>query len=305
MEPLLNSTDNLSFEKKRIAMLYDDIVHPDATGTHSKKAIEKDLCSIVILTHNQVDYTKLCVESIETFVNAPHELIFVDNASTDGTIEYLTGIVETKKNYSLIKNSENRGYAAGNNIGINAAKGEFVLIMNNDILVTKGAVESLVSALRADKRTALIGPKTNFVSRRAQLDLEAEYGSIDELIKYAELKSAQNKGKTSQAKLLVGFMFLGRTKLLKEAGGFDESFGIGNYEDIDLCRKLTENGYDLRISEDSYVHHFGHVSFDASDVDYNELIEKNKKIYEDKWKDAVEDRNNIAGNNWIAEEAVV
>ena len=267
--------------------------------------LEKDLCSIVILTHNQVEYTKLCVESIETFVNASHELIFVDNASTDGTIEYLTSIVETKKYYSLIKNSENRGYAAGNNIGINAAKGEFVLIMNNDILVTKGAVESLIRALRADKQTALIGPKTNFVNSRAQLDLEAEYGSIDELIKYAELNSARNKGKTSQATLLVGFMFLGRTKLLKEAGGFDESFGIGNYEDNDLCRKLTENGYDLRISEDSYVHHFGHVSFNASDVDYNELIEKNKKIYEDKWKDAVKDRSNKAENNWNSEETVV
>ena len=247
----------------------------------SEKLIE-GLCSIVILTHNQVEYTKLCVESIDRFVNTGHEIIFVDNASADGTIEYLTSIVEKNENYSLIKNSENRGYAAGNNMGIDAAKGEFVIVMNNDILVTQGAVESLIRVLKNHEQTVLAGPKTNFV-KGSQLDLEAEYGSIKEMLNYAERNSKKNKGKTAQTDFLVGFMFLGRTKLLKEAGGFDESFGIGDYEDNDLCRKLSEIGYDLRIAEDSFVHHFGHVSFNASAVDYNELIEKNKKIYEDKW----------------------
>ena len=256
---------------------------------NSSEKLVEGLCSIVILTHNQVEYTKLCLESIESFLNVDHEIIFVDNASTDGTIEYLSGIVEKNKNYSLINNSENRGYAAGNNMGINATEGEFVLIMNNDILVTQGAVESLIRVLKNHEQTVLVGPKTNFV-KGSQLDLEAEYGSIEEMLNYAERNSKKNKGKTAQTEFLVGFMFLGRTKLLKEAGGFDESSGIGNYEDNDLCRKLSENGYELRIAEDSFVHHFGHVSFNASSVDYNELIEKNKKIYEDKWSRVKEEK---------------
>ena len=286
----------------RMAAILQNVFSKSEIGFNSNKNLKKDLCSIVILTHNQVEYTKLCVESIESFVSADHEIIFVDNASTDGTIEYLTSIVEKKKNYSLIKNSENRGYAAGNNIGLNAAEGEFVLIMNNDILVTKGAVESLIHVLKDNKQTALTGPKTNFV-KGSQLDLEAEYGTVEELIKYAARNSLQKRGSTSHVEFLVGFMFLGKTKLLKEADGFDESFGIGNYEDNDLCRKLTERGYDLRIAEDSFVHHFGHISFNASEVDYNELIRKNKKIYEDKWRDAKEEKNKITDNDWITEEA--
>ncbi|MCH8303885.1 MAG: glycosyltransferase [Candidatus Marinimicrobia bacterium] len=266
----------------RMGAILQSVFSENEVRLKSKENLQNGLCSIVILTHNQVEYTKLCLESIESFLNVDIEIIFVDNASTDDTIEYLTGIVEKNKNYSLITNSENRGYAAGNNMGINAAIGEFVLIMNNDILVTKGAVETLINLLKNHEQTVLVGPKTNFV-KGSQLDLEAEYGSIEEMLNYAERNSKKNKGKTAQTEFLVGFMFLGRTKLLKEAGGFDESSGIGNYEDNDLCRKLSENGYELRIAEDSFVHHFGHVSFNASSVDYNELIEKNKKIYEDKW----------------------
>jgi len=288
--------------RHRMEAILQNVFTGSETRLNSNKNLKKNLCSIVILTYNQVEYTKLCVESIESFVSADHEIIFVDNASTDGTIEYLTSIVEKKKNYSLIMNSENRGYAAGNNIGINAAEGEFVLVMNNDILVTKGAVESLIHVLKDNEQTALTGPKTNFVKGR-QLDLKAEYGSVDELIKYAGLNSAQNRGSTTQVEFLVGFMFLGKTRLMKEVDGFDESFGIGNYEDNDLCRKLTGMGYDLRIAEDSFVHHFGHVSFNASDIDYNELIGKNKKIYEDKWKETKNEKDKITEKNWITEEA--
>ncbi len=307
-------------EREKIAKTGMNFVHKNHTYQHrmgailqsvfseskirlkSNENLKKDLCSILILTHNQVEYTKLCVGSIESFINIDHEIIFVDNASTDGTIDYLSTITENNDNYSLILNSENLGYAAGNNIGINAAKGEFVLVMNNDILITKGAVESLIHVLKDNKQTALVGPKTNFV-KGSQLDLEAEYGSVEELIKYAELNSVKNKGSTSQVEFLAGFMFLGRTKLLKDVGGFDESFGIGNYEDNDLCRNLIEEGYRLKIAEESFVHHFGHVSFDASDIDYNGLIEKNKKIYEDKWRDTKEDRNKLTDNSWITEEA--
>lgn len=288
--------------KHRMEAILQSVFSESEVRLKSKEDLQNGLCSIVILTHNQVEYTKLCLESIESFVNVDHEIIFVDNASTDGTIEYLTGIVEKNKNYSLITNSANRGYAAGNNMGIYVAKGEFVLIMNNDILVTKGAVESLINLLKNHEQTVLAGPKTNFVKGR-QLDLEAEYSSIEEMINYAERISVQNKGKTALTEFLVGFMFLGRTKLLREAGGFDELFGIGNYEDNDLCRKLSEMGYDLRIAEDSFVHHFGHVSFNASAVDYNELIEKNKKIYEDKWNGKKEVETPFSSNSWITAEA--
>jgi len=62
-------------------------------------------------------------------------------------------------------------------------------------------------------------------------------------------------------------------------------------------------GYDLRIAEDSFVHHFGHASFNASGIDYNQLIGKNKKIYEAKWKGTKEEKDRITEKNWITKEA--
>ena len=271
------------------------------TGLNSGSELTAGLCSIVILTHNQLEYTKLCVKSVERFMDSDYEIIFVDNASTDGTVEYLTSIVEQNDNYSLIANRENLGYAAGNNRGINGAKGEFTLIMNNDVLLTDGSVESLIQVLNEDDNCALVGPRTNFVKGR-QIDLEAKYSSVSEMVEYAESNSKNNKGKSSIEELLVGFCFMGRTKLLKSVGGFDEDYGIGNYEDNDLCKTLTSKGYVLKIGLDSYVHHFGHVSFDASDIDYNSLVEENRIKFENKWNKTDEESNPAIDNSWIAEE---
>lgn len=259
------------------------------------------LCSIVILTHNQIEYTKLCVKSVEKFVGSDFEIIFVDNASTDGTVEYLTSIVEQNDNYSLIANKENLGYAAGNNKGIESAKGEFTLIMNNDVLLTDRSVESLIRVLEDDDNCALVGPRTNFV-KGYQIDLEAKYSSVSGMVEYAQRISQMNAGNSSIEELLVGFCFMGKTKLLRSVGGFDESYGIGNYEDNDLCKTLTSKGYVLKIALDSYVHHFGHVSFDASNIDYNDLVEENRIKFENKWNDSGEKIDPASDNSWIAEE---
>src|SRR5262249_51888979 len=90
------------------------------------------LTSIVLLTHGQLDYTRLCVESIRRHTDEPYELVFVDNASPDGTVDYLRSLGGVK----LIVNAENRGFPAAANQGIRAAVGRQILLLNNDTLVT-------------------------------------------------------------------------------------------------------------------------------------------------------------------------
>ena len=92
------------------------------------------LTSIVIVTHNQLLYTRLCLDSIRMRTDESHEIIVVDNASTDGTVEYL----QSHPGVKIIENSENRGYPAAANQGIAAAKGRQVLLINNDVVVTTG-----------------------------------------------------------------------------------------------------------------------------------------------------------------------
>ena len=90
--------------------------------------------SIVIVTHNQLSYTQLCLESIAAATSEPYELIVVDNGSTDDTPAYLRSRTDVR----FIANHDNRGFPAACNQGIRAARGHHVVLLNNDTLVTDG-----------------------------------------------------------------------------------------------------------------------------------------------------------------------
>ena len=84
---------------------------------------EVPLTSIIILTHKQLGLTKHCLQSIETHTPEPHEIIIVDNASTDGTLDYLRRYESAHSNVHVIANKENRGFAGGNNQGLALSRG--------------------------------------------------------------------------------------------------------------------------------------------------------------------------------------
>ena len=94
----------------------------------------------------------------------------MDNASTDGTVEYLRNLVKEHSNYKLIENKENRGFAAGNNQGVAAASGEYVMLLNNDVVVSAGWLELLVESLEKDEKTGMVGPITNSISGRQMVN---------------------------------------------------------------------------------------------------------------------------------------
>jgi hypothetical protein len=101
------------------------------------------LSSIVIVTHNELGYTRLCVESIRALTAEPYELIVVDNASTDGTLDELRAMQDVR----LIANGTNRGFPAAANQGIKEARGRQVLLLNNDTVVTAGWLGRLLRGM--------------------------------------------------------------------------------------------------------------------------------------------------------------
>jgi O-antigen biosynthesis protein len=104
------------------------------------------LTSIVMLTHNQLEYTRQCLESIRRLTDEPYELIVVDNGSTDGTVDDL----RVMDGVRLIVNEVNRGFPAAVNQGIAASRGSQVLLLNNDTVVTTGWLRRLLDALYCD-----------------------------------------------------------------------------------------------------------------------------------------------------------
>ncbi|HLN32178.1 MAG TPA: FkbM family methyltransferase [Gemmataceae bacterium] len=235
------------------------------------------LTSIIILAHDQLAYTRLCIDSIRHYTDEPYELILVDNGSTDGTAEYFRSL----KGAKVISNPDNRGFPAAVNQGIQIASGRQILLLNNDTLLTTGWLRRLLRALHSDAKIGLVGPCSNFVGSEQQVSVT--YQDLIGLDGFAwDWGKANNQG-LSETNRLIGFCLLIRREVIDTIGLFDEQFGVGSYEDDDYCRRAAQAGFKAMIAQDAFVHHFGGRTFVGAGVDFRELMQRNERLYRDKW----------------------
>jgi O-antigen biosynthesis protein len=239
--------------------------------------VDHGLTSIVILTHDQLDYTRQCLDSIRRFTDEPYELIVVDNASFDGTLEYLRAQPDVR----LIANAENRGFPAAANQGIAVAQGQQVLLLNNDTIVTTGWLGRMLRALASDSDIGLVGPCSNRVSGAQQV--EARYDDVSALDGFAWDWGKAHDGIIEDSDRLIGFCLLIRRGLIDEIGVLDERFGIGCFEDDDYCRRALREGYRAVIARDAFVHHYGGRTFVGSGVDFAAVMRDNERKFRAKW----------------------
>jgi O-antigen biosynthesis protein len=245
------------------------------------KAIPK-LTSIIILTFNQLEYTKKCVKSIRKHTPEDHEIIFVDNGSTDGTVKWLNALMRENSNYRLIENKLNLGFAKGCNQGIDASRGEFLLLLNNDVVVAEGWLAGLLDCLSHAPESGIVGPMTNNISGPQQVTDDG-YRSVDYLDKYTAKFREQYHHRRIPLRRIVGFCMLFQRTLAEHIGLLDESFGTGNFEDDDYCLRAALEGYRNYIAGDVFIHHYGSRSFIGNKIDYGATISGNRKIIDKKW----------------------
>jgi GT2 family glycosyltransferase/tetratricopeptide (TPR) repeat protein/2-polyprenyl-3-methyl-5-hydroxy-6-metoxy-1,4-benzoquinol methylase len=236
------------------------------------------LTSIVILTHNQLEYTRQCVESVRRNTDHPYELVFVDNGSSDGTLDYLRPV----PNARVIANRENRGFPAAANQGVRAASGQQVLLLNNDCVVPSGWLGRLLRALYSDPKVGLVGPCSNCVSGEQQV--EAGYKDLGELDDFAEGWARVHDREWGDTDRLVGFCLLIRREVIDKVGLLDERFGTGCFEDDDYCLRALRAGYRAVLARDAFVHHYGGRTFVGAGVDFAGLMQKNAQLFREKWQ---------------------
>jgi len=244
--------------------------------------------SVIVLTYNGAAYSKKCVESILNATAYPnYELIIVDNASTDSTRDWLKELGESgDPRIKIILNNWNTGYAAGNNIGFRASSGQYIVLLNNDTVVTKGWLTGLVKHMEADGKIGMCGPVTNAIGNEAKVP--TDYLSLAGLERFAHIYTFEHMGDVyDDPNVLAMFCVIIRRDLYESAGGLDEGYERGMFEDDDFSEKTKQAGYRMCIAEDSFVHHFMSVSFGRLQADeFRRLIETNKKRYELKWNKA-------------------
>ena len=110
------------------------------------------LTSIIIPCWGQLEFTRQCLAALKSHTRRPWELIIVDNGSTDGTPDYLAGVSDmANMPVTVITNATNRGFPAAVNQGLKAARGEYLVLLNNDVVVTDGWLEQLIGLVNARK----------------------------------------------------------------------------------------------------------------------------------------------------------
>ena len=243
---------------------------------------EKGLVSIVILTFNQLRYTKECIRSIQKYTSEKHEIIFVDNGSTDGTVKWLRSQSKKYSNYKLILNDTNNGFSKGCNQGIRASTGEYILLLNNDVVVTENWLSGMIECLNFRPDVGIVGPMTNNISGPQKVP-QVSYESIQDLPSFAKSFNERNRYRRIRHQRIVGFCMLFKRKLVDDIGYLDESFGTGNFEDDDFCLRSVLHGYQNYIAGDVFIHHYGSRSFIGNKIEYSGLLDSNKNIFLDKW----------------------
>jgi GT2 family glycosyltransferase/glycosyltransferase involved in cell wall biosynthesis len=238
--------------------------------------------SLIILTYNNLDYTRQCLESIYAKTAYPnYEVIVVDNASTDGTPDYLQSFTASRNNLLLILNHENRGFSTGNNQGVNAASGDYIVFLNNDIVVTPGWLAGLLAHLR-DPEVGAVGPVTNFAGNESRISVD--YSDVTGLDAFARHYCAVHAGETFEIRMLALFCMAVRRSIIESVGPLDEQFGVGMYEDDDFSLRMRQKGYRILCAEDVYIHHWGSASFSKlAEERYLRLHEENRRKFEEKW----------------------
>ena len=244
------------------------------------------LVSIIVVTHNSVEFVRPCLRSIAEETSYPnYEVVVVDNASSDGTLEAIREGAAGDVKVQVQALDKNLGFAAANNAAAQAAKGEYLVLLNADTMVTSGWIGRLLAHLRRDRQIGLICPVTNFAGNEVMIDVP--YLSAAEMQTFAVDVARRNAGRELEIEVAPLFCAMLRKALWDELGGLDQRFEVGMFEDDDLSLQVRKRGLWVVAAEDCFVHHFGQGSFGKLPrSDYEAIFDANRRRFEEKWRTA-------------------
>jgi GT2 family glycosyltransferase len=240
------------------------------------------IASIIVVTRDNLALTRLCLESVLASTDAAYEVVVVDNDSNDGTGSYLLTLARRAAHVRVLLNATNAGFPAACNQGLTVARGDVLVLLNNDTIVTPGWLGGLVARLD-DPEVGLVGPVTNRIGNEAEIP--SVYETYGELLAFANARATAHAGEESDIRMPAMFCLALRRDTWVRLGALDERFGLGTLEDDDYALRSAAAGFRNVCAEDVFVHHFAEATFGSlyASGAYSELIAQNRLLFEEKW----------------------
>lgn len=231
-------------------------------------------CDIVMAVWNNLKLTKDCIDSIIANTGTDFRLIIIDNASDKETGDYLNSLKQDSSlKILLVRNYSNLGFIKAVNQGIALSRAPYVCLINNDTIVTKGWLDEMIKVAESSPRIGLVNPSSNTLGQKPDKGESVE-GCADRLrrdpVQFTEIGSA------------IGFCILIKREIIEKIGGFDEIYGMGNFEDTDYSRRVIKEGFICVRARRAYVYHDEGSSFGRNRA-FDENFERNRQIYEFRW----------------------
>ncbi|MDZ7611482.1 MAG: glycosyltransferase family 2 protein [Candidatus Moranbacteria bacterium] len=214
----------------------------------------KPLISVIVANYNGKKWLTECFESIFKQKYSPLEVILVDNASSDGSVEF------ARSNYPQIKviqAKENLGFAGGNNLGFEMSSGKYILFLNNDVNFSENLIAELFNGMQKNKGAGCLWPKIRLMEEPEKLDMCGSYWTNSTLLYHEGYKKRQDKKNYNQPRNYFsakGAALLMPRSVIEEAGLFDGDFWCF-YEETDFCHRLWLSGYECLYWPEAEIFH--------------------------------------------------
>ncbi len=213
--------------------------------------------SIVIVNYNGKHFLSGCLNSVEKFARCSHEVIVVDNASTDGSCEYLR---ENFPHVRLIESKMNLGYSGGNNLGATQAQGDLLLLLNNDTQLLSSLSPAL-QEFQTDNQLGVLGCRMFYGDGSLQPSIGFDHTPFRMVLSWSGLgrfvsapsifKRVDNNGShydvLREAAWISGAFLMTRKDLWERLGGFDDKYFM-YVEDVDYCKRVRMAGYKVAFT---------------------------------------------------------
>jgi GT2 family glycosyltransferase len=226
--------------------------------------------SVVIVSFNGAKLLENCIDSLLMTDYPSFEVILVDNASTDGSIENVLTKHGNNSALRVFRNKVNLGFAKGNNIGVQYAKGDYIAFINQDTLVNAQWLKKAIRVIEANPAVGMLQFKVLKMDNPRIIDCTGVRMNCIGLVIPRGGGEIDNGQYDSGIRIFStgGSAMLIRKELFVKAGGFDSDFFL-LFEETDLCWRIRLLGYDIIFAPDAIVYHKGATTRSALDLAIN------------------------------------